>query len=328
MAGQLSWVENALEREPPTMYVRTRALLAELRGDNVSAAQLYREVALSSQPVSSRALAAVRAFATSRGKVDCFSAVPSTLLSVPLRSVYEAYCTTRKTDLGGLDRREKADLVGGLPQPFETAQGVDSLDAVRLYIGFLTEAARILHEARDWSSALALDFRAYRFAQAIREPTTLGMTTGGIGACYMGLAEDSADEDRTTHLRTAEDWLRRATHGGPQSCGPFAWSLHTCNRGVVAAQLGRVDEGIALLESALPVLIEVFPNYAVCFHGDLALAYVDQFDVLHERACLGLAIHSLAMGWALADRLDDHDDVYFLERGQRAVDSRGLRRLV
>lgn len=226
---------------------------------------------------------------------------------------FDAYVRSRRTDHGGLARDDAARRVRELPGPFETASGVTSLDAVRLYIGFLTESARLLHEARDFSNALEMDRRALRFASAIGDPALLASTSGGVGVCLMGLAEDAAPGVAETHLAEAENWLRRAVEPGRERIGDYVWGLYMCNLGSVLSERGNPRQGVDFLLAGLPVLTEAYPNWAVSCQAYLAMAFGNLFDLERDSKHLQDGHRAVQAGRALATSLQDFDDVYLLQ---------------
>lgn len=326
VAGEMDWVRDILGDSESigsqTQTIRAGAMLSDRLRNKRQAAKLYSQLVETANAGATSALAAAKAFSLSSGKLDCFDSVQIENLCPVLQDVFATYVRTRRTDIGGLERQELAEVVRLLPNPFEIAQGVDSLDAVRLYISILSETARILHESGDWNSALHLDRRAYRFAMAVGEPDALAMTAGNIGACYMGIVDDSNGIEKHSHLLQAKEWLSKATSAGPETIGAFAWGLHMCNLGTVLGQLDRPTEGIDLILSALPILRDVFPNYAVCFYGHLALAYCKKFDKIGDPQYLREANLTVSQGWALAEELNDFDDVHFLEDAEQAIEIR------
>lgn len=297
--------------------LRLSAFLLE-RKDSEEAVEVYRDLARKSHQATTAALAATRVYSLTRGQQDCFNSVDLTALHPSIAKHFSAFIKSRRTDLGGLDRREAAARVRGLPKPHETAQGVDSLDTVRLYVSLLTESARLLHEARDYEAALALDKRAYRFAAALGDSALVASVSGGVGVCLLGIADSLSGVDAVSVRKDAVRWLRDTVAPGRTKIGDFTWGLYMCNLGSAISELGQPEEGVSLIHKGLPVLQASMPNWAVSAWAYLAGAYGDLYEKNQQEEDLVLGFKALSKGRALADAIDDYDDVYLLENvGQR-----------
>lgn len=324
LSDQPEWAEQVAADFTGNRVWRIEALLKDRSGDRASATAAYRKIVEGRWHAGpTRALAAARAFTLSAGQVDVLDQVQTDQLPAEMAQHFDAYVRSRRSDCGGLDRDDAARRVRELPRPFETASGVTSLDAVRLYIGFLTEAARLLHEARDFGAALEMDRRALRFASALGDPALLASTSGGVGVCFMGLAEDAPPGEAESHLAKAENWLRRAVQGGRERVGDYVWGLHMCNLGSALSERGDPRQGIDFILAGLPVLTSAYPNWAVSCQAYLAMAFGDLFDLEQDPKHLRDGLLAVKAGWALAQRLEDFDDVYLLEETEAKLRDRG-----
>ncbi len=303
---------------------RLEALLYDRKGDKTSALAQYQRLLKEVHPAPTLAMAAARAFTLSVGQVDLFDEVPVAQLPIEMACHFEAFVQSRRSDTGGLERADAAKKVGKLPRPFETASGVKSLDGVRLYISLILESARLLHEDSDFSEALELDKRAMRFAQAIGDPVLLSMTAGGVGVCFMGIAEQAIREDADKHWASAEKWLRIGVREGRDRSGDYAWGLHMCNLGSVLSERGDPRTGIEYILQGLPALTAAYPNWAVSCHGFLAMAYCDAFDLEGNPTHIDDGVRALAAGWALANQLKDYDDAHILRQAETKLRERSV----
>lgn len=324
LSDRLDWTAEIATELAGEEASRIEALLQDQKGERASAAAAYRRIVEGGwHGETTRALAAARAFTLSAGQVDLFDQVLPDQLQADMARHFDAFVWSRRSDLGGLARDKAARRVRELPRPFATASGVTSLDAVRLYIGFLTESARLLHEARDFDDALEMDRRALRFASALGDPALVASTSGGVGVCYMGLAEDAVSGAAESHLAEAERWLRGAVEGGRERVGDYVWGLHMCNLGSVLSERGDPRNGVQYLLAGLPVLTAAYPNWAVSCQAYLAMAFGDLFDLECEPKHLRDGLRAVQVGWALANRLKDFDDVHLLKEAEAKLRDRG-----
>lgn len=300
---------------------KERALLAEKQGYRKDAGRMYFRLASESPYAYTKAMAAIKAFVLTGGSLDCFDKVETTDLGETGLIFFKAVATTRRTDTGGLDRKAAAEVLERLPSIENLIRQVTSLDGARFFISTLSEIARVFHETRRWIDALEMDQLAYRVAQGFGDLGVMGMCAGNIGSCYMGLAEDEQNKSKIRYLKLARRWLAEAVQK-MRGQDEFGWALHTCNLGVVESELGTPQAGIDLLKIGLSSLMKIYPNYAVCFWGELAECYI--FAARNakgeNRAPLTLAaVESLRSGLTLADRLRDWDDLSFLRNAANGL---------
>lgn len=320
LAGEVGLAARYVEGLSGHDRLRLEALLLE-RQDSQQAIFLYDQLVHECANATSAALAAARIHTLSRWKDDCFDSVSLAELDPGIAQHFSAYIESRRTDLGGLDRPVAAARARGLPRPHETAQGVDSLDAVRLFVSLLTESARVLHEARDYESALALDKRAYRFASALGDPALSASVSGGVGACLMGIADSLNGEEAVSARKDAVRWLTATVGLGRAQVGDYTWGLHMCNLGSTVSILGEPEKGIGLIREGLPVLQEIMPNWAVSAWAYLAGAYGDLFQKTGREENILLGLRALINGWELVHTIRDQDDAYLLLAEKRRLDS-------
>lgn len=323
ISEQLEWAQKVAAKFAGDRGSRIEALLNDRNGKQEHATAAYRRIVESGwSSTITRALSAARVFTLTAGQIDLFDRVLPSEMPAEMARHFEAYVLSRRTDRGGLARDEAARRVRSLPRPFNTAAGVTSLDAVRLYINFLTESARILHEAGDYGGALILDKRALRFAGALGDPSLMASTSGGVGVCHMGLAEHANKKVAQLHLLEAERWLRKAIGAGRERIGDYIWGLHMCNLGSVLCELGHPRQGVDCLLAGLPVLTSVFPNWAVSCQAYLAMGFCDLFTVDGDPRHLRNGRNAVQVGWALANKLQDFDDTHLLKEAEAMLRAR------
>ena len=312
LANELEAAAHILEDITGSSRLRLESFLLE-RHESKSLINIYQKLIEGEVPGTTQALAATRIFSLSHGQKDYFDSVNLDMLHPSVAEHFSAYKESRRTDFGGLDRASAATKVRGLPKPHETAQGVDNLDAVRLYVSLLTESARLLHEAKDFKSALVLDKRAYRFAFALGDTKLVASVSGGIGVCLMGIADSLSGQEATSVLNEAVNWLTKTITPGKSKVGNYTWGLHMCNLGSALSLLGNHREGIEHLSQGLPVLQKSMPNWAVSAWAYLAGAYGDFYEKTLNMEHLQLGFRALDEGEKLAKKLGDFDDMYLIE---------------
>ncbi|MFX0138722.1 MAG: SIR2 family protein [Candidatus Hodarchaeota archaeon] len=320
-SGYVKIAEKILSSFSKDELIFERALLTERQGLRDESAKLYSLLVRKAKRPETRAHAAIRAFVLSQGKIDLFNHVRISELGYVAVRFFEVFATTRRTDVGGINRQILAHEINKLPSLDELIESVTSLDAARFFITIISELARVSHETEQWTKALDLDRMAYRIAQGIGDPAILGMCAGNIGVCYHSMAEVVTGNKKTKLLRDAQLWLEEAIKFASKY-DKFAWSLHTCNLGLVLRELGDFINSLNLLKNGILTLEKVYPNYAVCFWGELSKTQILASQKLLKKqhdSLLKSAAESLRAGILLADRLNDWDDISYLRDAAKQV---------
>ena len=324
VAAAIKGGRNAFGGTEPWDFLEARYL--DMTDQIQEAVVLYSAAATASGRVERRMLSAVRAFALSKGGTDLFDRVDTSGVPAMMGAVFRIIASARRTDLGGLDRTEALNWCKALPAPRVLSRELTSTDWVRFLVSALSEIARLYHEAGAFDTALDFDLYALAVAEPLADPTQILMIAGNVGACYMGLADTAfGAEQAQTLLNKAEEFLTQALStaiGGMT----FAFGLHTANLGVVQAELGKHRAGIHLVRQGLVVIEAKYPNYAICFWGELgsilakaAICRPCGRRQLFVRASAYALIH----GASLAYELSDYDDGHFLTRGLRFLKAVG-----
>ena len=238
-----------------------------------------------------------------------------------MQEVFRMIAAARRTDLGGLDRVEALKWCQTLPAAHVLSRELTSTDWVRFLVSALSETARLYHEAGRYENALEIDLYALAIAEPLSDATQTMMVAGNVGACYMGMADHASGDDARALLSKADEFLSRAlaTASGTIT---FAVGLHTANLGVVRGELGRTCESVRLIRRALVAIERTYPNYAVCFCGDLGRILATEAGrqaSLRKPRFERAAGDALVRGLSLAQKLSDYDDAHFLTRGFRAL---------
>ncbi len=311
---------NAFGDREPWDFLKARYL--DVTDHVQEAVALYRTTATTSSQVERRMLSAVRAFALSKGETDLFDRVDTTGVPATMAEVFRLIASARRTDLGGLDRTEAFNWCKALPAARVLSRELTSTDWVRFLVSALSEIARLYHEAGAFDAALDVDLYALAVAEPLADPTQTVMVAGNVGACYMGMADNAGGKKEAERLlMKAAEFLTQALGTGASGL-TFAVGLHTANLGVVRGEQGRTRESIHLLRRGLGVIEGKYPNYAVCFWGDLGriLASAAKCRPLGRREVfIRAAAVALMRGANLAQRLSDYDDRHFLTRGLHAL---------
>ena len=320
LADELEIASHFLEDLTGKTRLRLESILLERKGTE-KVLEIYQKLIEDDILGTTQALAATRIYTLSQGQKDYFDSVNLNALHPSVAEHFSAYIKSRRTDLGGLDRPIAAARVRGLPKPHETAQGVENLDAVRLYVSLLTESARLLHEASDYKAALTLDKRAYRFTAALGDPKLKASVSGGIGVCLMGIADSLSGQDAIAVLSDAVHWLTKTIAPGRSQVGDYTWGLHMCNLGSALSLLGQPREGIKFIRKGLPVLQNSMPNWAVSAWAYLAGAYGDLYEKTRQVEYIHLGYIALAEGSELANNIGDFDDIYLIENEKQRLEA-------
>jgi len=297
------------------------AILYDLAGLPEKAAPLYKNVVHFAKKIDRRVVSAARLFSLTRCDVDLFDNINTDNLSPEIVPFFDFVRKGRRTDKGGLNRQEAIKWCDSLPTVSTIIKSISSTDWVRFYISVLTEIARLYHEFGEPRRALRIDMDALRLAEALADPALLGMTTGNVGACLMAISETVQGNECEMNLKSAQRYLARAVRLCTK-LNRFGQGLHMCNLGVVNFNLGEELQGIHTSLEGLEILENIYPNYAICFYGEISRMYAVLAAKHREREREEFAVRSalaLKKGWSLADRLSDWDDVHYLRQGLQTL---------
>lgn len=312
----LSSLENIMRHDEQWLY--WKAYFEERSGNYDYALKLYEEAVYLLEEIGKKTLSVMKAFTLSKGKIDIFDNINLSLLPTNIKPFFNLIKNSRRTDTGGLNREIAIKWCKQLPSTQEISQWVPTSDWIRFLISALNEIARLNHESGNYEVALELDLQAMRLAEALLDPSLLSMSVGNVGACYMEISKYSeTNKTDIKSLEIAKKYLKRAVELAKNS-NKFSYSLHLCNLGVVKCNLADFKNGIKSLSKGIKILEKCYPNYAVCFYGELGSIYSKAAIIensVHPVFFSYAAVKAIERGIELADKLSDWDDVHFLEHG-------------